>query len=135
VADCIADPDLARRAALLVSELATNAIVHAKTPFEVRVRVAASTRVEVTDHSSTALRVGPASSDSEHGRGLCVVHAIASSWGVEDAPPGKRVWFELADPDGPSPTGTRPVDALGRPVVPAPTAGSPFRRVKRSRPG
>jgi len=134
VTDCIADPDLARRAALLVSELATNAVVHAKTPFEVRVRVAASTRVEVTDHSSAALRVGP-SPESEHGRGLRVVQAIASTWGVEDAPPGKRVWFELADPDGPSTTGMRPAVAFGRPVGPARPSDHRPHRVKRGGPG
>jgi hypothetical protein len=42
--------------------------------------------------SLEALSVGPS---SEHGRGLTIVEALASSWGVSRRYVGKAVWFDL----------------------------------------
>jgi hypothetical protein len=89
-------------AALLVSELVTNAVVHARTPVDVVVvRMDAGdrgpVRVEVRDLSDTTPRPAPLSLDSLSGRGLTLVAALASRWGVEPDAEGKRVWFELAD--------------------------------------
>src|SRR4051794_33392026 len=83
-------------AALLTSELATNAVIHARSPFDVTVhhdrRVL---RVTVADdvHHLPALREQPT---AEGGRGLRLVQALASDWGCEPVPgDGKVVWFEV----------------------------------------
>lgn len=89
------DRDLAE---LLVSEVTTNALVHGDGEVRVRVRLAGSVlRIEVDDASSTVPRLRTAAADAEGGRGLAMVDALASAWGVEPAPDGrgKTVWFEL----------------------------------------
>ena len=83
--------------ALLVSELTTNAMLHGEG--QVRVRVLprrAGVRVEVGDSSSqTPARRHP-TPDAEGGRGIALVEALASAWGVESSSTsGKTVWFEL----------------------------------------
>jgi anti-sigma regulatory factor (Ser/Thr protein kinase) len=84
-------------AATIVSELVTNAIVHgsghASLVIEVRER---RLHVEVLDTDPTVAReplnVEPS---AEHGRGLAIVNALASSCGVEPRLVGKAVWFDL----------------------------------------
>lgn len=91
-----AGTDLCDTVALLVSEVATNALVHGTG--EVSVSVASSQgvlRVEVSDGSHELprpRRVGP---DAEGGRGLALVDALASDWGTTTTDNGKIVWFEL----------------------------------------
>jgi anti-sigma regulatory factor (Ser/Thr protein kinase) len=83
-------------ARLVVSELATNAVLHAGTPFSVSVRYTGSAvRIAVRDGSPTrpVLRNGGPASLS--GRGLHLVQAIAEAWGVDSDPDGKAVWAEL----------------------------------------
>jgi anti-sigma regulatory factor (Ser/Thr protein kinase) len=76
--------------ALLVSELATNAVVHAKTPFTVVVRTTdASVRIEVEDGSDDPPE------RTSRGMGLRVTDDVASSWGWHPVPDGKAVWFEV----------------------------------------
>jgi anti-sigma regulatory factor (Ser/Thr protein kinase) len=81
---------------LLVSELATNAVMHAESPYEVCIqRLSAGIRVEVRDadvNLPTPLLVKPGRSS---GRGLKLVAALASDWGVQPERDGKCVWFEL----------------------------------------
>jgi GAF domain-containing protein/anti-sigma regulatory factor (Ser/Thr protein kinase) len=87
----------AESAVLLASELVTNAVRHAGSALTVAVAIGnAAVRVEVRDHSPRlpALRESMAS-DDEWGRGLVLVDALASRWGAERLPSGKRVWFEL----------------------------------------
>ena len=86
---------------LLVSELATNAVRHARTEFAVEVRpTTTGVRVAVTDDNPGRPRApvvlpGP---DAEGGRGLAIVGRLADRWGVEGDPPGKTVWFEVDRP-------------------------------------
>lgn len=91
------DATTAESVQLAVSELATNAVLHARSPFRVRVsRNATSARVEVFDHSSaTAARkdYGP---DAVTGRGLTIVERVTDDWGVTPDGEGKWVWFEVA---------------------------------------
>ncbi|WP_193433681.1 ATP-binding SpoIIE family protein phosphatase [Streptomyces fodineus] len=99
----------------VVSELVTNAVVHAGTDVEVdwRLEESAAFVVEVSDrHPSRALRDalgGEGSYDSaEYGRGLRLVTTLAESWGVTYRAGGKTVWARLApggieDPDAPVP--------------------------------
>jgi anti-sigma regulatory factor (Ser/Thr protein kinase) len=87
-------------AALLVSELVSNSVVHSPGSAQVEVFVvvdAGIVRVEVSDDSATIARRGT-TSRSEHGfgLGLSLVDTLASRWGAE-LRDGKNVtWFELA---------------------------------------
>jgi anti-sigma regulatory factor (Ser/Thr protein kinase) len=83
-------------ARLVVSELASNAVLHAGTPFAVSLRYTGSAvRISVRDWSPTqpVLRNGGPASLS--GRGLHLVQAIAEAWGVDSDADGKTVWAEL----------------------------------------
>lgn len=87
---------LADIAELLVSELVTNAVLHARTDVSVRVRVeGASLRVEVGDASTQPVTRRSFGPHATTGRGLELVSALASRWGAETADHGKKVWFEL----------------------------------------
>ena len=84
--------------ALVVSELATNAVLHARTPFEVRVRVEGDVvRVEVHDLARRRPSRQFFSAEASSGRGLQVVEELCAAWGVEpDAEgTGKTVWAEV----------------------------------------
>jgi anti-sigma regulatory factor (Ser/Thr protein kinase) len=101
--------DQAEIAELLVSELATNAVVHARGRYRLSLCLAAGRlRCTVADEGPDLPRTHGESSDadSENGRGLLLVDALADRWGsgcVEDGV-GKEVWFELdtAGPDAPA---------------------------------
>jgi anti-sigma regulatory factor (Ser/Thr protein kinase) len=82
-------------AALLVSELATNAVQHAGTSFTVTVKVGRRVRVEVVDHSPAPPLPRHVPVEADHGRGLSIVAALASRWGTAPTAEGKVVWFEL----------------------------------------
>jgi anti-sigma regulatory factor (Ser/Thr protein kinase) len=92
--------DLVECAELGVSELVTNALLHASPPLTVRVRgTREHPRVEVRD-GSTELPAMPGSAPDEDddllltfGRGLSIVARCATAWGVEVEEDGKIVWF------------------------------------------
>jgi hypothetical protein len=80
---------------LVVSELATNACVHAHSAFTVSVsRLGTRVLVEVADADPTPARVMPLS-DGVSGRGMRIVAAIARDWGVAGRNPGKTIWAVL----------------------------------------
>jgi anti-sigma regulatory factor (Ser/Thr protein kinase) len=91
--------DTSEVAELLVSELVTNAVVHAQSRLVLQVEVA-DPRVEVSVEDLGGGLPLPTpdapEDDSVGGRGLLLVDALADSWGCEQTPSGKRVWFELA---------------------------------------
>jgi anti-sigma regulatory factor (Ser/Thr protein kinase) len=93
------DPELVERVVLLVSELATNAVVHARTVFGVDIDVRGNfVRVAVSDAGGGVPEVQPLPPPSApHGRGLLVVSRLADRWGIETsaAGNGKSVWFEV----------------------------------------
>lgn len=83
--------------AQVVSELATNAVVHAATAFVVAVYIDdALVRVSVTDGKpfASALERNFAD-DSTTGRGLRLVATLSSSWGVDTTDDTKTVWCEM----------------------------------------
>ena len=82
---------------LLVSELVTNAVVHAGSDVEVMVRLTGEAAcVEVTDSSEAAPVPRDAELEDQSGRGLALVEAMARRWGVKPCPGGgKTVWFEV----------------------------------------
>lgn len=92
-----------RDAALLVSELVTNAVIHGRTTATVEVHRPADTlRVTVRDDNPQLPAVGERPDldaqtlDAESGRGLLIVSKTASRWGIEAGEGGKAIWFELA---------------------------------------
>jgi len=83
-------------AQLLTSELVTNAVLHARTTVELFVAVSGNRlRVRVTDRGAGSPEVLDAPSTAESGRGLMLVDALASRWGVDRDQQCKAVWFEV----------------------------------------
>lgn len=81
---------------LLATELATNAVRHAESAFTVIARYdGEKVRVEVGDGSRALPRKRSPLADDVGGRGLVLVEALASAWGVMPTLAGKRVWFEV----------------------------------------
>ncbi len=78
-------------------ELVTNAIVHVCSDIEVVVRHRDGTiRIEVHDRSARPPLRRVHAVDAERGRGLDLVDALSSRWGVSPTCTGKSVWFEVA---------------------------------------
>jgi CheY-like chemotaxis protein len=89
--------DLIDDATLVVSELVTNAVAHTRSNFAVVVnRSGGGVRIEVRDQGPGTPDPKPFSDSAEDGRGLMIVSALASAWGVDTAPPSKTVWVELS---------------------------------------
>jgi DNA-binding NarL/FixJ family response regulator len=85
---------------LLTSELVTNAILHAQSEIELSVSLTPdAVRIDVVDHSADMPSPRTASEEDTSGRGLGLVEALATAWGVDERPGGKSVWFELPRPD------------------------------------
>jgi anti-sigma regulatory factor (Ser/Thr protein kinase) len=83
--------------ALVVTELVANAIRHAGTDIEISMQpIDGGVRLEVRDKSTRPLRPRAALSSDEGGRGLLLVDALSTRYGVQGEPDGKRVWAELA---------------------------------------
>ncbi|HVF21349.1 MAG TPA: ATP-binding protein [Mycobacteriales bacterium] len=91
--------DVADDAVLVVSELATNAILHASSTVRVGLHLADEVlRVEVYDDLATRPTARDAGMDSAGGRGLHLVASLARRWGVQRLDDGKCVWAELVFP-------------------------------------
>ena len=87
-------PALADDLTVVVSEVVTNAIVHAKSTMTLSLhRQGRSVRGEVADHSPVWPTPLPARPTEEHGRGLAIIAAYSERWGVDPSPDGKIVWF------------------------------------------
>lgn len=98
--------DAAEAVAVIVAELAANAVTHGRVPgrdFELRLSLpTGSIRIEVSDTFTDSRPpkpgdVLPAHALDEHGRGLVLVEAMASRWEVvtRDGAPGKTVCAEV----------------------------------------
>ena len=85
---------------LLVSELATNAVLHARSDFEVTViRMHRCVRVEVFDQNTRLPTFAVAPTDAYSGRGLMLLRELSTNWGVEShSDVGKTIWFEVNAP-------------------------------------
>jgi anti-sigma regulatory factor (Ser/Thr protein kinase) len=85
-------------AALLTSELVTNAIRHTAAE-SVTLAVTCSCgelRIDVHDTSRTSPVLIDAAADAETGRGLMLVATLSADWGFYPTPAGKAVYFTLA---------------------------------------
>jgi serine/threonine-protein kinase RsbW len=87
-------------AQLIVSELVSNAVRHARNPGPtLRLRlcvVGEALRIEVHDADPSPPRHRAVAPLAESGRGLLILDALASAWGAGAAAHGKAVWAELA---------------------------------------
>ena len=92
--------ELEESAELGVSELVSNAVLHARTAFTVTVRTtpAGRVRIEIEDSSPTPLQPRHFNAMATTGRGLQLVASLSFDWGIEERSgtqdPGKTVWFE-----------------------------------------
>jgi two-component sensor histidine kinase len=83
--------------ALCVSELVTNALDHAAPPYELRIdRSRRRLRVEVADASERQPVLRQITPTAVRGRGMFLVAAVATTWGVQPTNDGKTVWAEFS---------------------------------------
>ncbi len=85
---------------LVASELVSNAVRHATTAAERDLDVTwtvgdQQVLIAVADESELRPKLSGAAPDAPCGRGLTIVDALASDWGVDPMPDGKRVWAKI----------------------------------------
>ncbi len=115
--------DLVETAQLLVSEVVTNALMHAGTPIGIRAFVGDDgLRVEVTDGSMQAPALRSHGAMAGTGRGLRLVQQLVDQWGTLAHPDGKTVWFELDSGNRLDEIASLPTPAASDVVV---TSGAP----------
>jgi anti-sigma regulatory factor (Ser/Thr protein kinase) len=91
------DGALLHSAELVVSEIATNAVIHGRSPFGIVARSTGSgVRVSVRDENPVRPTVRDHGPLAPSGRGLKLVSELAGDWGVEAGGDGKTVWAELS---------------------------------------
>jgi anti-sigma regulatory factor (Ser/Thr protein kinase) len=98
VLDHVTSEDVTDTAELLVSELVTNAITHGKGMVTLSIDCADDLlSVTVGDDEPTVPQLQPERLMALGGRGLRMIDALASAWGVNPrvGSPGKDVWFRL----------------------------------------
>ncbi len=93
-----AHADVRDSVSLMVSELSTNALVHAASGFDVSVdRSDLVVLVSVSDRGDGAPVLRSPESTEPHGRGLRIVEALSDDWGISTTPGnGKSVWFRIS---------------------------------------
>jgi len=93
-----ARPETVHDATVVVSELVTNAVIHASTAVTVGLQLlpGGGARIEVGDASSWPPTPRRATADQPGGRGLILVDALSKEWGVSNTADGKTVWAEIA---------------------------------------
>lgn len=81
---------------MLVTELVTNAVLHARTSIVLAIEAAPGRVVlRVADESDGEPFPRNYATDAATGRGIALVEELATSWGVERSARGKEVWCEI----------------------------------------
>jgi len=91
-------PSLEENAVLVVSELLTNAIRHARDTDAIELDLHATRawlRIEIQDRDRQWPRPRVVNELSESGFGFVLIDALAAKWGVRETETGKAVWAEL----------------------------------------
>lgn len=89
--------ELEPAASLVLSELATNSILHARSGFAVELSFTGrELRIAVLDHSTRVPAMKPYGPEAATGRGLRLVTAFVDAWGTEPRAGGKTVWAVLS---------------------------------------
>ncbi len=89
-------PDTLDDALLIVSELAANAVNHARTPFTVEVQRSGDLALLIVcDESPVQPVVRHSDPSTPGGRGLALLNLLAHSWGITPTPHGKQVWATI----------------------------------------
>jgi anti-sigma regulatory factor (Ser/Thr protein kinase) len=86
---------IAEAAELMACELATNSVRHAETGFELVIELHDEIRIEVRDSGRGRPQLLSPRLTDTRGRGLRIVEAMSSAWGVVSIDGGKAVWFTL----------------------------------------
>jgi anti-sigma regulatory factor (Ser/Thr protein kinase) len=92
----VLDTDRLHDMLVLTSELATNAVLHARTAFDVSVTVTDEVVLVCVGDRVDGHPRSPVQSDGrEDGRGMLLVRSLADEWGISPAADrvGKAVWF------------------------------------------
>lgn len=94
------EPGLVGPAALVASELVTNATIHAHTMMTLQLRLRpCHLHIAVFDGSATHAVIRDPGLSNDGGRGLQLVDAVSTAWGSTSLPTGKVVWSALARPN------------------------------------
>jgi hypothetical protein len=120
-------------AELMACELATNCVRHARTDFELVIHSDDQIRIEVRDTGAGRPRPRSPTPREPSGRGLRIVEAMSSAWGVVPASSGKTVWFTLPQQPRASDARSRSVAAGDGPAAAAARPERPRRRQRESR--
>lgn len=92
-----ASADLRDRAVLITSELATNAIVHARSAFTLTATTSAEeVHIAVRNEGETVPVLQAPEQGEPHGRGLLIANALADRWGIDTGRGSTTVWFALS---------------------------------------
>jgi PAS domain S-box-containing protein len=92
------DEDTRDAAQLAISEIVTNALVHAGPPLRLRILLAdQALRVELSDGNPRLPLHQDFGPTAPTGRGLLLVEELVTRWGSHPLPDGKVVWFEIND--------------------------------------
>jgi anti-sigma regulatory factor (Ser/Thr protein kinase) len=84
---------------LVADELATNAVLHARSIFSVAVELTGTfVRIAVRDDSNMPPVQQDNSPDAEKGRGLVIVSGTAVGWGTVPLGQGKEIWADVPRP-------------------------------------
>lgn len=82
---------------IVASELVTNAVRYGAGPIEIHLVIGdGAIRLEVSDHAESLPLQREAADDEFGGRGMPLIEAISTHWGIEEFTGGKTVWAELS---------------------------------------
>lgn len=89
--------DTADDALIVVEEMVTNVVDHARTPFDLVVRLDRTVlHIAVHDCCPQPIRIQALDLERLRGRGLLMIAGIAARWGSDTDATGKTVWADLA---------------------------------------
>lgn len=88
--------DILEAVELMATELATNCVQHARTPFKLTIHdKQGQVRIEVRDTGQGRPLPRSPTPIEPTGRGLRIVEAMSDSWGIDDSSGAKTVWFTV----------------------------------------